>query len=85
MGYIGGHGFWGKGGVCTLGVSKKIFVAAYGGRNFFCWPCHQGVNLLNKSEKKLPTPGVNLPKIIFTLGVSGWGCLPSSGGRVGWF
>ena len=30
---IGGHGFWDKGGVYTLGVSEKNFVAASGGRN----------------------------------------------------
>ena len=33
VGNIGGHGFWDKGGVYTLGVSEKNFAAASGGRN----------------------------------------------------
>ena len=30
---IGGHGFWDKGGVYTLGVSEKNFAAPSGGNN----------------------------------------------------
>ena len=38
---IGGHGFWDKGGVYTLGVSEKNSAAASGG-------VHRGVNFRKK-------------------------------------
>ena len=40
---IGGHGFWDKGGVYTLGVSEKNSVAASVG-------VHRGVNFRKKLE-----------------------------------
>ena len=41
--HIGGHGFWDKGGVYTLGVSEKNSAAASGG-------VHRGVNFRKKLE-----------------------------------
>ena len=55
MGYIGGHGFWGKGGVHTGGVSKKIFWPPSATKKLLHWLWHTGVILLNKNEKKAPT------------------------------
>ena len=49
---IGGHGFWGRGGVYTGGVSEKISAPTPGGGIFF-----QGSILL-------VDPGVILPKIV---------------------
>ena len=40
---IGGHGFWDKGGVYTLGVSEKNSAAASGG-------VHRGVNFRKNLE-----------------------------------
>ena len=37
MMHIGGHGFWDKGGVYTLGVSEKNFAAASCDRNTWVW------------------------------------------------
>ena len=70
---LGEHGFWGMGSVSTLGVFKKNFVAAFGGRKFFCRPRHQGVILLNRNEKKLPPWGSICPNIFSPWGYQGGG------------
>ena len=58
---IGGHGYWDKGGVYTLGVSEKNLAAASGGRNTWvrifgkiftlgCVGVHRGVNFRKNLE-----------------------------------
>ena len=60
-GNIGGHGFWDKGGVYTLGVSEKNFAAASRDCNTLVWifgniftlgcvGVHRGVNFRKNLE-----------------------------------
>ena len=76
---IGGHGFWGRGGVYTGGVSKKF-------RRRLRWRRHRGVEIFFQGVILLVDPGVILPKIV-KLGVPsgppGAPPLPSAGGCVG--
>ena len=54
---IGGHGFWGRGGVYTGGVSKKF-------RRRLRRRRHRGVEIFFQGVILLVDPGVILPKIV---------------------
>ena len=71
---IGGHGFWGKGGVYTGGVSKKIFRLPSAIKKFLRRLWHSGVILLNKNEKKAPTQVSICPNFFSPWGYQG-GCV----------
>ena len=62
---------WG-GGAHPRGGSKNL-PAAFGGRNFFRRPFHQGVILLNRNEKKCSPQGSICPNFFSPWGYQGGG------------